>query len=138
MVKARLITAIVSTVLEETAIFLVWCWVLPNFGINLSAGVIAAVMAAWLVFSTSFFIFTSRVLRRQTIVGLPTMIGSRGRVTGSLDPEGLVKIKGEFWGATSVEGNIAAGEEVEVVGEEGLKLVVRRVSSARPRDISES
>jgi len=66
------------------------------------------------------------------VVGLPTMIGSKGKVASPLAPEGQVRIKGELWGATSDEGNIDTGEWITVVGEDGLKLVVRRGSTGVP------
>ena len=126
LTTARLILAIVSTALEEVAIYVIWRWLLPEFDIRLSVSVLIGVMAAWAVFAVWLFVFTTRTLKKQTVVGLPTMIGSRGKVSSSLDPEGLVRIKGELWGATSAEGSLGEGEEVEVVGEDGLKLVVRK------------
>ena len=38
----------------------------------------------------------------------------------------------ELWGATSAEDNIDIGEQVEVVGEDGLKLLVRKISTKKP------
>jgi len=125
--RTRLIVAVVSTALEETAIVLIWRWVLPGFGINLPLGVLVAAMVAWAIFSTATFLLTTRILKKQPVVGLPSMLGSKGKVASPLAPEGLVKIRGELWGAVSVDGNVAEGEEVEVVGEKGLRLVVRRV-----------
>ena len=61
-------------------------------------------------------------------MGLPTMVGSKGKVASPLAPEGLVMIKSELWGARSAEGDIDAGEEVTVVGQDGLKLVVHKGS----------
>lgn len=126
MTTARLILAIVSTALEEVAIVAIWRWLLPEFGIRLPFSVLIGVMVAWAAFAVALFIFTTRTLKKQVVVGLPTMIGGRGKVASSLVPEGLVRIKGELWGATSAEGDVDTGEEVEVVAEDGLKLVVRR------------
>ena len=131
MTTARLILAIVSTALEEVAIVVIWRWLLPEFGIELPPAVLIAVMVAWALFAAALFVFTTRTLKRQTVVGLPTMIRSKGKVASSLTPEGLVRIKGELWGATSAEGNIDAGEQIEVVGEDGLKLVVRKVGTKK-------
>ena len=134
LTTARLILAIVSTLLEEVAIVAIWRWLLPELDINLSLPVLIGIMAAWAAFSVTLFVFTTRTLKRQTVVGLPTMVGSRGKAASLLNPEGFVRIRGELWGSTSVEGNIGKGEEVEVVGENGLKLVVRkyiRVKSKR-------
>jgi membrane-bound serine protease (ClpP class) len=127
MFTARLIIAVVSTIIEEAAIYVVWRWLLPEFDINLPVSVLIGIMIAWAVFSIALFVFTSRTLRLQGIVGLPTMIGSRGRAASTLDPGGMVRIKGELWGATSPDGTIAKDEEVAVVGEDGLNLIVRRV-----------
>ncbi|MFC1914173.1 NfeD family protein [Chloroflexota bacterium] len=128
MTTARLILAIVSTTLEEVAIVVIWRWGLPQLGIHLPLSVLIGIMVAWAVFSVGNFIIVTRVLRKQAIVGLPTMISSKGKVINPLTPEGLVRIKSELWSATSLEGNIAQGEEVTVVGEDGLKLIVRRGS----------
>ena len=132
MTTARLILAIVSTSLEEVAIVVIWRWLLPEFGINLPFSVLIGVMVAWAAFAVALFVFTTRTLKKQTVVGLPTMIGSKGKVASSLVPEGLVRIRGELWGATSAEGDIDKDEEVEVVGEDGLKLVVRKAGKNRP------
>jgi len=128
---ARLILAIITTSLEEVAIVAIWRWLLPEFGIYLPVSVLIGVMVAWVAFAVTLFVFTTRTLKRQILVGLPTMIGSKGKVASPLVPEGLVKIRGELWGATSTAENIGKGEEVEVVGEDGLKLVVRRVSTRK-------
>ena len=128
---ARLILAIVSTALEEVAIYVIWRWLLPEFDIRLSFSVCIGVMVAWAAFAVALFIFTTRTLKRQTVVGLPTMIGSRGKVASSLAPVGMVRIRGELWGATSAEGNLVTGEQVEVVGEDGLKLVVRKAGTKK-------
>ncbi len=128
MTTARLVLAIVTTALEEIAIVVIWRWLFPEFGIELSLTVLIVVMVVWAAFGISLFVFTTRTLKRQTVVGLPTMVGSKGKVASPLSPEGMVRIRGELWGATSSEGNIGAGEPVEVVGEDGLKLVVRKIS----------
>ena len=95
--------------------------------------VLMAVMIFWAVFAVADFIFVTHILRRQTIVGLPTMEGSRGRVKSPLHPEGQVMIKGELWGAKSIDGDINIGEVVTVVGQDGLQLVVRRAGTGNFR-----
>lgn len=127
MTTARLILAIISTTLEELAIYVIWRWLLPEFNIRPPFSVLVSVMAIWAAFSISLFIFTTRTLKKQVPVGLPSMIGTRGKAASLLAPEGMVRIQGELWVATSAEGDVAVGEEVEVVGEDGLKLVVRKV-----------
>jgi membrane-bound ClpP family serine protease len=70
-------------------------------------------------------------MRRRKVTGREGMLGMTGRVTQTLDPKGMVDIKGEYWQARSVEGKIERGEEVEVVGIERLKLEVRRKQRGR-------
>jgi membrane-bound serine protease (ClpP class) len=132
MTKVRAILAVVSSVLEEMAIVAIWRWLLPEFGIVLPLAALIVIMVAWAGVGATLFIVTTRVMRKQAMVGLPTMVGSRGQAASPLAPEGLVRIRGELWGATSAEGNLGKGEEVEVVGESGLKLVVRRAGAGRP------
>jgi membrane-bound ClpP family serine protease len=126
LTKARFIIAIVSTALEEVAIWVIWRWLLPEFGVSLPVVVLVAVMIAWAAFSTWLFIFTTLALRQQAVAGLPSMVGTVGKVASRLSPKGQVRIRGEIWQATSNEGNIEAGEEVVVVSERGLKLLVRK------------
>jgi membrane-bound ClpP family serine protease len=128
LTRTRLILAVVSTTLEEATIWVIWRWVLPDFGLNLPAAFLVSVMAAWLIFSVWLFFFTTRILRKQVQVGLPSMIGTRGKVTHILNPEGTVKIRGELWSAVAEEGKMEAGTEIIVVAQDSLKLTVRRES----------
>jgi len=129
----RLILAVISTGLEEVAIWAIWRWVLPDFGIRLSWLPLIVIMIAWAAFGTWLFILTTRTIKQQAQVGLPSMVGSRGRVVGTLNPEGMVKIRGELWGAVSGGGKIGEGEEVIVVGEDSLKLTVRKADGAEAK-----
>ena len=126
MTTARLIVAVVSTLIEEFAFYAVWRWLLPEFEIYLPLWVLVAVMVFWAVFAIGSFIFVTRVLRRRALVGLPTMVGMRGKVRSPISPEGQVMIKGELWTAKSIDGDMEAGEAVTVVGQDGLQLIVRR------------
>ena len=126
LTQTRLILAIISTALEEVAIWAVWRWLLPEFNVNLHVGVLIGIMVGWGIISTCLFLFTTHTLKKQALVGLPSMVGAVGKAAGNLTPEGMVKIRGELWGAVSEEGNIAAGEGIIVTGENGLKLLVRK------------
>jgi len=122
----RLISSIISISVEEAAIYAVWRWLLPELNIRLPVAVLVIVMAAWLAFSVWLFIFTTRYLKRQPTAGLPSMVGTTGRAAGPLAPGGMVRIRGEWGGATSIDGDIKGGEGIVVAGQEGLKLKVRR------------
>jgi membrane-bound ClpP family serine protease len=130
LTRTRMILAVISTALEEITIWIIWRWVLPDFGLNLPVAFLVSIMIAWLVFSVWLFLFTTRVLRKQVQAGLPSMIGTRGKVTHKLNPEGTVKIRGELWSAVAEEGEIEAGEEIIVVEQNSLKLTVRKVEES--------
>jgi membrane-bound ClpP family serine protease len=125
---ARLILAIVSIMLEEAAIVVIVLWGLPQLDIHIPLAGLIAVMVAWGAFAVITYRMGSRALKKKPVVGLPTMIGSRGKVVSPLAPEGFIRIKGELWEATSTGGNIDSGEEVTVVGQDGLKLVCKSSS----------
>ena len=124
--RARLILAIFSTLLEETAIAVIVLLGLPRLGIHIPLAGLIVLMVAWGVFSVFTYRMGSRALSKKPVVGLPNMVDSKGKVVRTLDPSGLVRIKGELWEAASAEESINTGEEVTVVVQEGLKLVVRK------------
>jgi membrane-bound serine protease (ClpP class) len=57
------------------------------------------------------------------------MIGEIGEVRGKLNPTGKVFVHGEYWNAEA-DGEIEIGEKVKVVGVEGMRLRVSRVSGS--------
>jgi membrane-bound serine protease (ClpP class) len=71
-----------------------------------------------------------RTLRRKQVAGVGEMIGLIGRTESPLSPEGSVFVRGEYWTARADQA-IAAGERVEVVGVDGLRLRVRRAPPER-------
>ena len=131
MTRSRLIVAIISTILEEIAIVVIWRWGLPQMDIYLSDFVLIMVMIGWLAYSVFTFWFVTRSLRRKLVVGLPTMVGSKGKAVSPLTPVGQVRIKGETWGAESIDRNIDTGEQIVVVGEDGLKLMVQGTGNTK-------
>ncbi len=131
---ASLILAIVSTGLEEAALYAIWRWVLPDLEVRMPLNVLIIIMIVWGAYAVTNFIIVTRALRKTVIVGLPTMVGSIGKVVQPLHPEGMVRIKSELWGAESAEGNIGAGEAITVVKQDGLKLFVHRRGNDRPME----
>jgi membrane-bound serine protease (ClpP class) len=126
MTIARLIIAIVSTLAVEAAFFTIWRWVLPEWDIQIPLAGLIAVMVGWAIFAVVDFWLVTRVLKRQVLIGLPTMIGSKGKAVTRLAPEGQIRIKGELWGAEAIDSHVNSGEPVMVVGQDGLKLIVRK------------
>ena len=64
---------------------------------------------------------------KRVKTGKEALIGSKGVATSDLKPKGEVRVMGEFWEATAKDTPIAAGQAVEVVGMEGMFLVVKPV-----------
>ncbi len=126
--SGRLIIAIVSTSLEEAALAVGVLWGLPKLDIHIPLWVLIIVMLAWGTYTVVTYRMGSRALRRKPIAGLLNMLGSEGKVASPLVPEGLVRIKGELWRAESASGRLDTGEKVIVVGQDRLKLIVRKRS----------
>ncbi len=120
----RLLLAIVSTVLEEAALVVIVLWGLPQLGIEVPLAGLITLMVVWSGFSIFIYQMGSRALKKKPVAGLPGMLGSRGKAVSPLAPGGFVRIKGELWDAESDGGRIDTGEEVTVVGQDGLKLIV--------------
>jgi len=68
------------------------------------------------------------VFHKKPVTGIESMIGMKCKVVEPLIPSGMVSIKGEYWKAESVKGEITAGQQVEIVESDGLMLKVRRLS----------
>lgn len=88
-----------------------------------------AIVTIGLVLGTFVFI-THRALvpslRRKKETGAEGMISLTGEVTKSLTPNGTIKVKGEYWQAKSLDGDIEMGADVEITGIDRLKLEVKR------------
>ena len=99
------------------------------------------VLAVVIPFALILIVMVRLALRaRQTRVatGLAGMIGLKGRAETAIEPEGRVFVRGELWRARS-QTKIAAGENVRVVGVEGLMLYVdlaERDTAVAPKQAS--
>jgi membrane-bound serine protease (ClpP class) len=82
------------------------------------------------VLMVMFFLFVVgaaiRAHMRKVETGSQGMSKAPGRALTKLDPKGSVLVEGERWRARAAEGEIGEGEGVEVVGQDGFTLVVRR------------
>jgi len=120
------IYSIISTILEEVALAAIVLWGLPYFNIHIPWWGLAILMIALAVYSYIAYRIGKPTLTMKPLVSLETMIGSEGKVVTPLAPEGYVKVKGELWKALSTESELEIGDEVVVVGIDGLKLIVNR------------
>ena len=92
--------------------------------VELTLGVTLIVVA--LIVSVIFYIGVKAQFKRVK-TGKEALIGAKGIATSDLKLKGEVRVLGEFWEATSKNGEIATGQTVEVVGMEGMLLVVKPV-----------
>ena len=109
--------------LDEAAV-LVLIFVLLHFfdvQIPLPVTIFVALLIAVLIVMIHIKVIPS--FHWKQVTGREGMIGLQGEVVESLTPTGTVIIKGERWKAKSVD-NVEIGENVEVVGIEGLTLRV--------------
>jgi membrane-bound serine protease (ClpP class) len=126
----------------------------PSHGVLTVGGVISFVIGAMMLMDTSlapalkvswqvivvmalllvlFFLFVVgaavRAHMRKVQTGEEGMLQERGRALTALSPGGTVLVEGERWRARAAQGEIAEGDEVEVVGRDGFALIVRKRQS---------
>ncbi len=75
-----------------------------------------------------------RAQRRAGVMRTGAPLGATGVVVSDLDPQGVVQVQSEPWTAISTSGPLRAGETIEVVGADGLRLKVQRPGQATSGD----
>lgn len=118
--------SIISTVIEEALIAAALLWGLPLFGLVLPVWVIILVIVGFAIFSYFMYRIGHPTMLYHEISSPESIIGSTGIVERSLNPQGYVKVCGELWSASVIDGHIEKGEEVIVTGITGLKLTVTK------------
>ena len=92
--------------------------------ISLPIVIVIALLLGTFAFITHKVIIPS--FHKKKVTGSEGMIGLEGEVIEPLTPVGVIRVEGEYWKAKSVGGNIAVGEEVEILGLDRLMLTVKR------------
>jgi membrane-bound serine protease (ClpP class) len=126
---------------------------LPSFGVLGIGGAIALGLGSLLLFDTAtsdlavdpsivftavatlsglmlvlgYLVFKSQ--RRKLTLGLEGLVGEVGEVRVELNPAGKIFVHGEYWDADG-DGEIAVGEKVRVVGYDGMRLKVKRLTGS--------
>lgn len=111
--------------LDEAIIIAVILLILYFLGVEITLPI---KIAAGIVFFIFVFVRHVAVIpsfHRKQVTGREGMIGQQGKVVKPLTPAGIVTLKGEYWKAKSVNGNIEIDEDVEIVGIDGLILRVK-------------
>ncbi len=90
------------------------------FGLAIVAGVLALLLATALL----------RVRRMSKTSGPAWMIGAKGRARTSLEPDGIVRVRGELWEATADDPPLEENADIVVTRVEGLHVWVKRDPSS--------
>jgi len=118
------VQAILGWMLEEAILVAVVLWLLPKFDVNLPLWVLAVLMAALAIYSCIMYRVGRSTFLIRPKVAAEDVVGNEGKVTKRLAPEGYVKVQGVLWKAKCVESELEVGDEIVVVGIEGLRLIV--------------
>jgi len=86
--------------------------------------IVIALLLGTVVFITHKVIIPS--FHEEQVTGSEGMIGMEGKVVEPLNPSGSVWVEGELWKAKAVGGDVAAGEDVEILRLKKLTLEVKR------------
>jgi membrane-bound serine protease (ClpP class) len=98
----------------------------PYVGLSLW---LVALMTALVGGSAAFLLAAAvRAHEQVPLLGEQTPVGKLGVAVSDLAPEGIVRVESETWTAIATDGIIRAGEAIEVVAVQGLRLDVRRPS----------
>jgi membrane-bound serine protease (ClpP class) len=90
---------------------------------------IPLVFAMALVNGAFFAFIVGKAVQAQRIppaMGASTLVGKLGEARSELNPTGTVQVASELWTAEAQDGNIPVGKPVQVVGVDGVKLLVKQ------------
>ena len=126
----RTLLTVFALLLDDIVLVLLVLFILWKLGIHLPLWALICLVIGLGAFSVILYRLVIQVLSKKQITGRGGMIDLEGRVVTPLNPEGVIKVRGEFWKASSTNTAINSDEEVVVVGLEGLRLFVRRKNGA--------
>lgn len=117
---------VLASLLDDAAVLAFVILALRFFKVEITLPII--IVIALLLIGFVFLMHRAIIpsLHSKKATGAEGMIGLEAKVIEALTPVGIIKVKGEYWTAKSVGGNIAVGEHVEVLGVKDLTLEVRR------------
>ena len=98
--------------------------VLEAMEISMELIILVAFLTA--AFSLFAITFALKAQRKKPVTGAEGIVGETGIAVSDLNPEGEVKVHGEFWKAESQENEIKKGERIIVSKIINLKLFVKR------------
>ena len=124
-VKGRTYTiySILTSLLWEAILALVVLRLLPNYGVSIPLWALIVLMAVLGAYEYMGYWLGKRALHKTPLISLEALISRKGKTTTQLKPRGYVRLGSELWRAKA-ESEVGVGEEVTVVGVEGMTLLV--------------
>ena len=122
--RGYIIYSIITTVLQAIAAAGIVLWMLPVLGVHIplwGLGLLMAAIGAWGVIG---YKLSRDIVNTEPKTPSTAMIGYKGKVTTILDPEGVVRVRGELWKAITNHATIEKNEPIIVEGIEGMILFV--------------
>ena len=116
---------ILILMLDEVAVIVVILLILHFLGIPITLAIKIGAGIAFVIFVFIRHVAVIPSFHRKQITGREGMIGLQGKVVEPLNPVGTIIVKGEHWKAKSIYENIDINEKVEVMGVNGLMLMVK-------------
>ena len=108
---------------DEILVGVFLIFLLYYFGLDLWIyGLLIVIFIAIIAFMV--YIFLPQL--KKPLTGAEGLIGLTVMTTETLNPIGMVRIKGELWSAESINGRIKKGEKIEVEKVNGLQLLVKK------------
>ena len=117
---------VLASLLDDAAValfILLFLWLLK---VPISLPIIIFVVLFFVASAFAMHKLVIPALHKKVITGAEGMIGLEGKAVEPLTPNGLIRVKGEYWKATSAGEDIVVGENVEIVVLDGLTLRVKR------------
>ena len=115
---------LISTIVKEVVLIAVVLWVLPDHGIYIPAWGLVVLVLAVAAYSYITYRLVKPSLVKEPIVTPKAIIGTEGKAITPLAPVGYIRVQGELWQASSTTCKLEAGNDVVVIGMEGLRLLV--------------
>jgi membrane-bound ClpP family serine protease len=120
------LTKVLVLMLDEVAVIVVILLVLHFLGIQITLPIKICAGIILIIFVLLRHVLVIPSFHRKQATGREGMIGEQGKVVEPLSPLGVITVRGEYWNAKSAESTIETGKNVEIVGLEGLTLIVER------------
>jgi membrane-bound serine protease (ClpP class) len=100
------------------------------YGIAISIEETLAILMIIIALILVFIFYTGvKAQFAKVKTGKEAIIGAKGIATTDLKPKGEVRIMGEFWEATTNDTEVLTGQPIEVVGMNGMVLIIKAAES---------